>query len=92
MVYTENKAIYRTENQPKRSPISTSSSSAGGGGGGASFFFYYFLPPFSSAFLSATGAVLAGSLATGPADDAPPKLKKELISFPARALAKSFGQ
>jgi hypothetical protein len=35
---------------------------------------------------------LAGSLATGPADDAPPKLKKELISFPARALAKSFGQ
>jgi len=67
-------------------------SSSSGGGGGASFFFYYFLPPFSSAFFSATGAGLAASLATGPDETEPPKLKKEATSCPWRAFAKSLDQ
>ena len=82
--------IYVTDYQPKRSPISTSSSSVGGGG--AYFFFYYFLPPFSSAFLSAAGAALAGSLAVGADADEPPKLKKELMSCPLIALANNLVQ
>ena len=62
--------------------MSIYSSSAAGGGGGASFFFYYFL----ASFLSATGAEAAG------ADPDPPKLKKELMSFPWSAFANILGQ
>ena len=69
------------DNQPKRSPISISSSSSLGGGGGAYFFFYYFL---------ASTLVYAGAGALE-ADD-PPKLKKEEISFPWSALAKTLAQ
>jgi len=92
------KAIYLScYNHPKRSPIPPSSSS--GGGGGASFFFYYFFyfPFLSSAFLSsffsATGAVTAGAVTADAAlDTCPPKLKKEEMSFPTKALANSLGQ
>lgn len=82
-------------NQSKSPPIPTSSSSSFGGGGGA-YFFYYFFFPFSSPFLSAAGAAVAGVAATGALDPAegatPPKLKNEEMSFPSSALAKSLGQ
>lgn len=75
--------------QPKRSPISISSSSSLGGGGGASFFSSFFFSSFLASFFSAaTGA----EVAAGASVATPPKLKKELICWPVRALAKSLGQ
>lgn len=70
------------DNQPKRSPMSISSSSSLGGGGGASFL---------ASFLGASLAAGAEAASAGPAAD-PPKLKKELMSLPSRALAKILGQ
>ncbi len=56
-------------------------------GFGAYFFFSYFL---ASTFGASTLA--AGWLAAGADEAAPPKLKKEVMSCPSTALAKSFGQ
>jgi hypothetical protein len=83
--------IYLTENQSNSPPISISSSSSFGGGGGASFFFYYF---FAACLESAAGveAFSATGADTAGPDDAPPKLKKEVMSLPWRAFAKSLGQ
>ena len=79
--------IYLTENHPKRSPISTSSSSSLGGGGAAFFYSGFFF----SSFLSAGAEVVAAGADEALAPEAP-KLKKELISFPDKALANNFGQ
>jgi hypothetical protein len=58
-----------------------------GGGGGASFFSSFFFSSFL-AYLAGAAVDAAGA---GPLET-PPKLKKDEISFPARALAKSLVQ
>lgn len=70
--------------------MSMSSSSSLGGGGGASFFFSSFFSSFFSPLLAA-GAGAEEAAGAGP-EAAPAKLKKELMSLPLSALAKSLGQ